>query len=493
MVTTRRRKPPTEDGDLLSIWRTKSPAEGAESLDRLSAALLARAQTLPEGLAMPAAIVLRAEARDPMAWIMLAARLPRLLEYAHRPGSVGTRNMDSIDVEGSCLWVAASYRLPWAWTLITFRLLRLAKQEGGKLGLAYQALAIRCAHVGDIVSPLPVDAASDLGILAEITSPPRKAETKAPATPVAEAETASPDDRHPTLRVLAAAPPPSANREDKALIDRYAELARPVEMVPMPDPDRLSAGLLAEFPWMAEVVEAIRSELVLGQRLGCNSFRLPSLLLTGPSGVGKSRFARRLGVLAGVPAGQLMAAGATDNRVLAGTARGWATTQPCLPVLTMQVHRRANPIIVVDGIDDAGGSARNGAIDRTLVGMLDPATARAWQDDCLLVPADLSWVTWILIARRADRVSADLRSRCRVLQAPWPRPEDFEVILSGALADLAEEYGREIEDLPVIEPEIVEALRKGFVAGRLQARQLGAIVRRTLAAAADVERAALRH
>lgn len=492
-MTTRRRKPPTEDGDLLSIWRSKSPAEAAEALDRLSAALLARAQTLPEGLALPAAVVLRAEARDPMAWIMFAARLPRLLEYAHRPGSVGTRNMDSIDVEGSCLWVAASYRLPWAWTLITFRLLRLAKQEGGKLGLAYQALAIRCAHVGDIVSPLPVDAASDLGILAEITSPPPKAETRAPATPVAEAETASPEDHRPTLRVLASVPPPSASREDKALIDRYAELARPVEMVPMPDPDRLAESLLAEFPWMPEIVDAIRSDLVLAQRLGCDAFRLPPLLLTGASGVGKSRFARRLAVLAGVPAGQLMASGASDNKALAGTARGWSSTQPCLPVLTMQVHRRANPIIVVDGIDDAGGSARNGAIDRTLVGMLDPATARAWQDDCLLVPADLSWVTWILIARRADRVSADLRSRCRVLQAPWPRPEDFEVIISGALADVAAEYGSEVRDLPELEPEIVDALRNGFVSGRLQARQLGTIVRRTLAAAAGLERAALRH
>jgi ATP-dependent Lon protease len=120
--------------------------------------------------------------------------------------------------------------------------------------------------------------------------------------------------------------------------------------------------------------------------------------------------------------------------------------------------------------------------------MADPGTARAWPDDCLQVAADLSRVTWVLLANRLDLVPPLLRTRCRIVRAGRPRPQDFGVILRGALRDIAAEYGGEHSALPDLDGEVIEAMRAGFQAGRLQARQLAALVRRVLVTAADAER-----
>jgi ATP-dependent Lon protease len=483
----------TKGVDLLSLWRCQAPnLVPSMSMEGLSAALIARARTLPS-LERLEGLILRAEARDPIAWVLLAEKLPSRLVKLSKAGWAGRIEVRA-DIEGSCLWVAAALGLPWAYALLTLRVVSLAKDGDGDPEML--SLAAEYARMAGPCSTEPTAAVIDLGIFKEIVAPHAPGSSDQDAqSPGKNEERPSGENEvvRPSIRVLAAVPPSSANREDKALIDRYAELARPVELAGMPDPDLLAAQLLAEFPWMPGIIEAVRSDLMLARRLGCHHFRLSPVLIVGPSGVGKSRFAKHLAALSGVPMGVVMAAGSTDNRALTGTARGWSTTMPCLPLVTMLASSRANPIIIVDGIDDAGGSAMNGAISRTLLGMLDPATARAWPDECLLVPADLSRVSWVLVARRRDRIPADLLSRCRILQVLWPRAADFDVILNGALTDVAGEHGREVRELPELEPQVISAMRRGFASGRLQARQLTMIVRRALAAAAEVDRAMPRH
>lgn len=287
----------------------------------------------------------------------------------------------------------------------------------------------------------------------------------------------------PTMVVLGATPPMPTGRDDQALVKRYAILSEPVLLATAPDADVVAVELLAQFPWMGVAVDAVRTELALAWHCGARSLRLPPLLLVGDGGIGKSRFARRLAAALGLPLGQASAAGSADNRALAGTARGWSSMQPCLPLTIMLRYQLANPMVLIDEIDKASDDRRNGRITDTLLTMLEPTTAREFPDEALLVPADLSRVNWVLLANDLDLVPQLLRQRCRIIRLGSPRPQDFDVILVGCLDDLAAEYGCEVEELPELEPEVVEAMRWTFASGRLQARQLAAMVRRMLGAA----------
>ena len=64
------------------------------------------------------------------------------------------------------------------------------------------------------------------------------------------------------------------------------------------------------------------------------------------------------------------AGGSTDNRDFAGTARGWGTAKPARITEILRETEVANPLVLIDEIDKAGGGNRNGRLQATLLTML---------------------------------------------------------------------------------------------------------------------------
>jgi ATP-dependent Lon protease len=174
--------------------------------------------------------------------------------------------------------------------------------------------------------------------------------------------------------------------------------------------------------------------------------------------------------------------------MLAGTARGWHSAQPCLPLIVMRSQLRANPAMVVEDLDKASPESRNGRLSDTLLLMTDHQTSKAYFDECLLCPANLSAVTWILTVNNAEKIDPLLRSRFTTLEMPRPRPQDLPVIMSNIVADLSDEYGVAVADLPQVPEDVMDEIRRGFERGTLQARQLAGLYRAALVAAARSER-----
>ncbi|MBF0373570.1 MAG: AAA family ATPase, partial [Alphaproteobacteria bacterium] len=266
----------------------------------------------------------------------------------------------------------------------------------------------------------------------------------------------------------------------------YGDLTRPLPLVGGDvDPEAFHAAMLAEFPNMTDAIARITDDLRLRRGAGVPWARFRPLLLVGPAGIGKTRFAKRVARLLGSGYGEVPAGGASDNRMLAGTARGWSTAQPALPLLIMHRSQTANPVILVDEIDKAGGSERNGDLRATLLGLLEMETARAWSDEALLAPCDLSQISWILTANRAEPIAGPLLGRMAVITVRRPPASAFDTILHAILRDLAAELAVEPSMLPELDEQSVEALRTAFVKGT-PVRLLKAAVTRALAASETV-------
>ena len=197
---------------------------------------------------------------------------------------------------------------------------------------------------------------------------------------------------------------------DRAEWQVYQPLSAPMPLRPVPRDAGRRLGALAEAaPAFAAPIAEIRRTLALAAHAGRLSPRLRPLLLVGAPGIGKTWFARRLAQALDLPFAGLNLGGATDNRCLQGTARGWSAATPAWPIAEMARLCVPNPLLFLDEVDKAGGQRENnGRAHDTLLAMIEPESAACWFDECLRTAADLRNVLWIMAANETRGIPAPL-------------------------------------------------------------------------------------
>jgi hypothetical protein len=231
-----------------------------------------------------------------------------------------------------------------------------------------------------------------------------------------------------------------SNSIESGDLKRFNALHKPLPLLAMPDLRQLESELLLEFPWMHSITETISREIRLAGCLGMNALRLRPLLLVGPPGTGKSRYARRLAEIIGMPKMTIACAGSADSMSVRGTSKGWSSSRPGVILELLQRHTSPQALILWDELDKASPSAHNGRLWDVCLQLMERETAHRYYDECLEMHCDLSWVNHVATANHINPLPRPLIERFHVMQALQPQAEHFEALLRGVLDDLAHEY-----------------------------------------------------
>lgn len=229
-----------------------------------------------------------------------------------------------------------------------------------------------------------------------------------------------------------------------------------------------------EFPWFNEANSLIFKQLQARLYSGTPAFKLRPMLLAGTPGVGKTSWAKRLAELCEVPFSTVMAAGSSDSMYLRGTPKGWSSARPSAVAKLIATERVANPLILVDEIDKTATDNRNGSILDVLLQLIEPATSKNYLDECLQVPCDFSWVSWIATCNTLGGLPKPLLDRFTVVLIEKPRPEHAQTIINGAIRAYAAELDIDCRMLPVLTGEDIEILTP------LSPREINRVVRMML-------------
>jgi ATP-dependent Lon protease len=179
--------------------------------------------------------------------------------------------------------------------------------------------------------------------------------------------------------------------------------------------------LYDELPNFREVLDDLRKQLALATS-GRDELELTPMLLVGQPGIGKTHFGRRIAELLSTGFGFVSMSSMTAGWILSGSSSQWKNAKPGKVFDTFLHGQYANPVMMVDEIDKAGGDTQYDPLG-ALYALLEHDTASHFIDEFVEIPIDASSVCWVATANEGARIPEPILNRMNVYEI---EPPDYD-------------------------------------------------------------------
>jgi ATP-dependent Lon protease len=176
--------------------------------------------------------------------------------------------------------------------------------------------------------------------------------------------------------------------------------------------------LYDDLPNFSDVLDDVKRQIALCED-SRDALEITPLLLLGPPGVGKTHFARELSMLLGTGMGFISMSSLTAGWVLSGASSQWKGARPGKVFETLVDGQYANPVMVVDEIDKAGGEHAYDPLG-ALYSLLEHDTAGSFTDEFAEVPIDASQLIWVATANDGRCIPEPILNRMNVYEVLAP-------------------------------------------------------------------------
>jgi ATP-dependent Lon protease len=185
-------------------------------------------------------------------------------------------------------------------------------------------------------------------------------------------------------------------------------------------PPRLlpTSQLIDDLPNFEEPLDHISKQIALCAETDDRLDLMPILLLGDP-GIGKTHFAKHLARLLRTSYHYVAMSSLTAGWILSGASSQWKNARPGRVFEALVHGSYANPVIVIDEIDKAGGDAQYDPLG-ALYALLERDTAQVFTDEFAEVPIDADSVVWIATANDARAIPEPILNRMDVYEIPAP-------------------------------------------------------------------------
>ncbi len=179
-------------------------------------------------------------------------------------------------------------------------------------------------------------------------------------------------------------------------------------------------------PNFAGVVDDLRKFLALAVS-GNEAVQFTPMLLLGEPGLGKTYFAKKLAQVLGTGFEFVSMSSLTAGWILTGASAQWNNARPGKVAQTLIDGEFANPVVVLDEIDKAGGDARYDPMG-ALYTLLERDTAAHFKDEYIDVGMDASHILWIATANDESAIPEPILNRMNVYAIERPDAQGARTI-----------------------------------------------------------------
>ncbi len=197
-------------------------------------------------------------------------------------------------------------------------------------------------------------------------------------------------------------------------------------------------SLYDDCPNFDEVIDDLKKYLALAVS-GNEPMQFTPILLLGEPGIGKTHFAKRLSEVLDTGYEFVSMSSLTAGWILSGASSQWTNSKPGKVAATLINGEYANPLMVLDEVDKAGGDARYDPMG-SLYSLLERDTAKKFKDEFVEIELDASHVMWISTANDERSLPQPILNRMNVYSVPRPTKEQAQIIADRLYRQIVAEH-----------------------------------------------------